>query len=627
MESGELDIGQFKSWHDEAFLYINQAMTQEKPNINRPDVALMMYQKGLGLLDQSLCFDIEGGQGPEWEKAKKMQEKMSKTRIHVSDRIIQLTDILAPPSPPEQQPPFFHPPRPPPPKTCRQTNQPERPPPPHANLPERPPPPQRDCPERPNPPSMHPPSYHSVLSSDNERHGAPPSYLESEKAKRPYGDVQSALDEIGELDSDPTFSPSQPGATRNMKKSSSELHANRVELSSIRRSASSDSVSSAEQGEILFSIENVQVFRVTEQGEVSTPSYPETLHIVKFSDEQRHRGGAPAFIEIGSWTYPLVPGKSPVLHASFGGYMFPDLEASEAGASVGIVIPEAVTQTDRDILESLLSELTTAFKTQEQVEEEYKEYREFTSNVASGLVKGAEVVGRGMVKGAVKTSEYMFHGADYAKQYITPDGVPRPVDPNLRQGLEAARWVSSGAVRVSGWMVNKVGCATMALGRLVAPHLQRGAQSALTHVTKQSDTEASNQLAIVGELAAGTVAAVSTVYLALENSSKILAKNIANNTVMIVSHKYGTDMAAVTDSALATVGNSYLTIYNAGALGPKGIAKRTAKDAGKAMVGVNPDEIVDRANKAQDAPGGLLATLPPLALEKGEKNKENQEQS
>ena len=35
-------------------------------------------------------------------------------------------------------------------------------------------------------------------------------------------------------------------------------------------------------------------------------------------------------------------------------------------------------------------------------------------------------------------------------------------------------------------------------------------------------------------------------YMALENSSKILAKNIANNTVMVVSHKYGTDMAAVT---------------------------------------------------------------------------------
>ena len=50
---------QFRSWHDEAYLYINQAMTQEKPEINRPDVALMMYQKGLGMLDLALCVDTE----------------------------------------------------------------------------------------------------------------------------------------------------------------------------------------------------------------------------------------------------------------------------------------------------------------------------------------------------------------------------------------------------------------------------------------------------------------------------------------------------------------------------------------------------------------------------------------
>ena len=55
---------------------------------------------------------------------------------------------------------------------------------------------------------------------------------------------------------------------------------------------------------------------------------------------------------------------------------------------------------------------------------------------------------------------------------------------------------------------------------------------ALTHMTNQSSHESSNQLKIVGEVASGTVAAVSTMYMALENSSKILAKNIANNTVI-----------------------------------------------------------------------------------------------
>ena len=171
------------------------------------------------------------------------------------------------------------------------------------------------------------------------------------------------------------------------------------------------------------------------------------------------------------------------------------------------------------------------------------------------LLTGAEVVGRGMVKGAVKTSEYLYYGSEYAKQYIVPEAAAREVDPKLKQGLEAARyfikrkkgillmlfhkrWVSAGACRVSGWMVSKVGSATLALGRLMAPHLERGANRALTNLTHQSNLEASNQIAIAGEIAGGAVAAVSTLYIALENSSKILAKNIANNTVMIVSHKY-----------------------------------------------------------------------------------------
>ena len=50
-EEEQRRLEQFRSWHDEAFLYINQAVTQEADNIGRPDVALLMYQRGLGLVD------------------------------------------------------------------------------------------------------------------------------------------------------------------------------------------------------------------------------------------------------------------------------------------------------------------------------------------------------------------------------------------------------------------------------------------------------------------------------------------------------------------------------------------------------------------------------------------------
>jgi len=355
-----------------------------------------------------------------------------------------------------------------------------------------------------------------------------------------------------------------------------------------------------EVAEVLLTMEGVQVFTVAADGEVSTPSYPETLHLVKFSGEG-HGNAAPAFLEAGTWTYPLVRGRSPVLKTEYANcYMFPSLEPGDEGGAVGLLIPSSVGQQQRDLLESFLQELTSALRTKEEVDLEYEQYREFSSNLATGLVRGSEVLGRGMVRGAVKGSELIFHGADYMKQYITPEAEAREVDPRLAQGLAATAWVSRGACRVTGWLVGRVGEATMALGRLAAPHLERSANRALTHMTSQSSHESSNQLKIVGEVASGTVAAVSTMYMALENSSKILAKNIANNTVILVSHKYGTDMAAVTDSALSTAGNSYLTFYNAAALGPKGIAKRAAKDTGKAFIGLDTEAVAARANTVPD---------------------------
>ena len=73
--------------------------------------------------------------------------------------------------------------------------------------------------------------------------------------------------------------------------------------------------------------------------------------------------------------------------------MFPDLEGDITGGVVGIIIPDTVTETDREIFDSLLAEITTAFNTREEVQTEYAEYREFSGTLAAGLVKGAEVVG------------------------------------------------------------------------------------------------------------------------------------------------------------------------------------------------------------------------------------------
>lgn len=79
--------------------------------------------------------------------------------------------------------------------------------------------------------------------------------------------------------------------------------------------------------EELFVIpDGVQVFFI--QGdETSVPSYPANLKIFKFSNEKLNGVSAvepPAFLQVGDWIYPLVPGRSPVLHSTYGAYIFPN---------------------------------------------------------------------------------------------------------------------------------------------------------------------------------------------------------------------------------------------------------------------------------------------------------------
>ena len=131
----------------------------------------------------------------------------------------------------------------------------------------------------------------------------------------------------------------------------------------------------------------------------------------------------------------------------------------------------------------------------------------------------------------------MFPGADKIKDKIIPESMPKEVDPRLKKGLIAARWVSSNTVKASGYLVSKAGSASVAVGRFLAPHIRHHGTKALSHIIEQSDEKSQKQMDIASELASGTLTAMGTVYTALENSSRILATNVANNTVQVVSHK------------------------------------------------------------------------------------------
>lgn len=85
-------------------------------------------------------------------------------------------------------------------------------------------------------------------------------------------------------------------------------------------------------------------------------------------------------------------------------------------------------------------------------------------------------------------------------------------------------------------------------------------------------------------LTAGAVEGFGTVYSGLEKSAAILGNNLSNNSVKIIQHKYGSSAGNVAAGAFDTVGNLINVGQNVNYMTPKGLAKRAAKNTGKAIV-------------------------------------------
>ncbi len=91
----------------------------------------------------------------------------------------------------------------------------------------------------------------------------------------------------------------------------------------------------AVDGTELFVIpDGVQIFYITPEGYVSAPSYPSALGVYKLDQESAGASNyevPPAFLKVGDWSYPLLPGKSPMLRSDLGAYIFPDTSSPVIG--------------------------------------------------------------------------------------------------------------------------------------------------------------------------------------------------------------------------------------------------------------------------------------------------------
>lgn len=114
--------------------------------------------------------------------------------------------------------------------------------------------------------------------------------------------------------------------------------------------------------------------------------------------------------------------------------------------------------------------------------------------------------------------------------------------------------------------------------------MQKQGSKLLTYAVGMDNEKAAETMTETLKIASGTADAISTIYGGLESSASILGRNLADNTVKIVGHKYGEPMGQVSSNAFDTVGNLYNVNRNFNIMTPKGLVKSTAKSTGKGIL-------------------------------------------
>ncbi|XP_025409408.1 protein spartin [Sipha flava] len=323
---------------------------------------------------------------------------------------------------------------------------------------------------------------------------------------------------------------------------------------------------------VLISCDNSQVFFIPANGQVTSPS--ERSNVKIFMLEGTNVDSPPRyFLSIEDIYYPLVANESPCLRTDYGAFLFPDIENRHA--SIGVLIPSEHLEIFTSILEDIL---------QKSLRKKIDPAREKGRKISGHIVKGATFLSNGLVKGAEKTTNFMNNSTPGLMNYINPSQNDTHVCPPVKKGVKIAKNVTCTAADVTCFVAGKIGTASCALGKFLAPHVHKGGTKILSGVTSMDKDTASKQMTNVLDIAAGAIEGFGIVYDGLEKSGIMLGNSISNNTVLIVRHKFGNNVGEVTQDTFETVGHGLRFTRTVKELGPKNIVKSTVKETGRAYM-------------------------------------------
>ncbi|XP_053871261.1 spartin isoform X1 [Malaclemys terrapin pileata] len=593
-----------------AFIFVNKGLNTDE--LGQKEEARNYYKQGLDHLLRGVSIPSQGPEctGSQWDSARQMQQKMQETLQNVRTRLNILeqntpamqtnaTTMNVPLGVPKLYP------------VIPTNEKPERPPVPYSLIPPSGPPAANEnvaTTSKGQLPGMSPssPKAHSLT------HEAPPVYTPQATDGHytvSYGTDSGEFSSVGE---DYYTKCTQPPPLESL---------------------------GVDADELILIPQGVQIFFVSPDGQVSAPSYPGYLRIVKFldTDGAMAQNRPPAFLQVCDWLYPLMCNHSPVLCCNTGVYMFPDLMSQVPGSHVGVVLSSELPAADRELFEDLLKQMsdlrvqvprshegvglssefaaadrehyedmlkqmsdlrvqpleassdvinlaqTVRIQPEPEGGEGERELPEWSEKVAHGILSGASWLSWGLVKGAEYTGKAIHKGASKLREHIQPEEKPLEVNPTVAKGLHVAKQATGGAVKVSRFLVEGVCSIASSIGKELAPHVKKhGSKFVPESLKKDKDGKSTFDGAMV--VAASGVQGFSTIWQGLESAAKCIATSVSTETVQTVQHKYGDDAGHATDNAMNSAINVGVTAFNIDNIGIKAIVKKTAKETGYAVL-------------------------------------------
>lgn len=300
--------------------------------------------------------------------------------------------------------------------------------------------------------------------------------------------------------------------------------------------------------ELLFSCEGVKLYHINVNGEVSTTDESSTLRIIRLDQDLKQNLDATYFMQIirssaaeviqrddideddedilnneiddnidlkpsakkvrentppkpidSSLIYPLIPGVSPCFRTEYGAFIFPDIQSEIQGAAIGIVIPKSADEIVLEILEAILHGIVRQTEiTEDTAETEANREKRYASDrISNNIVQGACFISNGLVKGTEQVGRLVSYTTPYIISKLNKAPESAHVSNKVANGVEIAKSVTGLAVGVTGYVAGKVGSATMAMGKFLAPHVHAQGSKLLSNSMGYSTDEAQDKVIII----------------------------------------------------------------------------------------------------------------------------------